>query len=137
MTTIVERRRPPPTLPDELWTQIFSHFGIIDKATTSDAQAWADVTNIDDNSLHRVDLDFTRGIIAGNIQTKVRLSSVSRLFRTFTRPSLFELIEIRSYGALLALSRNVKKSGAFADCLTRYTLRLDIMLVFAPSSKQA
>ena len=136
MTAIIERRLPLPlpNLPDELWEQILSHFSIIDKATTSDAETWANVTNIDDNSLHRVDLDFTRELIAHNIRTKIGLSNVSKLFRDVSRPFLFELIEIRSYDGLLAFGRSVRESSAFANHLSRYTLRLDIIINSSESS---
>ena len=84
ITAIVGRRQPLPNLPNDVLAQVISHLSIIDKATKSDSETWANVTNINDSSLHRVDLNFTRELITTNVRAKVNLSSVSRLFRTIT-----------------------------------------------------
>ena len=134
MTTTIERRRPLPNLPYELWEQVFFNFSIVDEATRSDADTWANVTNVDDSSLHRVDLDFIRELVTQNVRTKISLSNVSTLFRAISRPILFELIEIRTYDGLLAFGRNVRESGAFADYVAQHTLRLDIIIQSPDSS---
>ena len=123
MTTITGRGRPPPSLPNELWARIISHFSIIDKATKSDVETWADITRTDKNGF-----DFVTDALIWHddiAKTKSNLGKVSKLFRLLSRSVRLEFIQIRTYGCLRALFRSAWESATFADDLTRYTLRLD------------
>ena len=128
MTTIIERRRPLPTLPNELWAQVISHFSIIDKATRSDVETWADITRTDKNTFGFVtDALIWHDDIA---RTKSNLGKVSKLFRRLSRSVRLEFIQIRTYERFCALSRSIRESTTFANDLTRYTLRLDCVFEY-------
>ncbi|KAH8110741.1 hypothetical protein DFH11DRAFT_1547161 [Phellopilus nigrolimitatus] len=107
-----------PSLPAELWLQVFAHLSIIGEATYSSAP-W-------DMFTRGAQDDKEKRLISESVSTKRALSLVSRHFYLLSRSIVLELITLQKVDHLRSLADSIRRNPELGTAMTRCTERLDI-----------